>query len=33
VKKNVESVESSIPDDFWKEMLGNRLIDRDYPYL
>ena len=33
VKKNVESVECSIPDDFWKEMLGNRLIDRDYPYL
>ena len=33
VKKNVESVECEIPRDFWKEMIENKLIDRDYPYL
>ncbi|HAX93596.1 MAG TPA: L-fucose dehydrogenase [Bacteroidales bacterium] len=33
VKKNVESVECVIPGDFWKEMVENKLIDRDYPYL
>jgi len=33
VIKNVESVECSIPDDFWKEMKEQGLIDHDYPYL
>lgn len=33
VLKNVESVECSIPDGFWKEMKEKGLIDRDYPYL
>ncbi len=33
VRKNVESVESKIPDDFWKEMVKKGLIDKDYPHL
>ncbi len=33
VIKNVESVQCSIPDDFWKKMAEQGLIDRDYPYL
>ncbi|MCU0456319.1 MAG: aldo/keto reductase [Bacteroidales bacterium] len=33
VKNNVESVETSIPDDFWKDMIGKNLIDKNYPYL
>lgn len=33
VKYNVESVESNIPDDFWKDMISKNLIDRNYPYI
>jgi D-threo-aldose 1-dehydrogenase len=33
VVKNVKSVESMIPESFWKEMLRSGLIDRNYPYL
>lgn len=33
VKDNVESVECRIPGEFWKDMISNRLIDNDYPYL
>lgn len=33
IKKNVESVKSEIPPDFWKEMIEKGLIDQDYPYL
>lgn len=33
VKNNVESVETSVPDDFWKDMIRKGLIDKNYPYL
>ena len=33
VKKNVESVDCKIPDSFWKEMVNNGLIDKNYPHL
>jgi D-threo-aldose 1-dehydrogenase len=33
IKNNVESVGCEIPQDFWKEMIHNGLIDKDYPYL
>ncbi|MFZ2341365.1 MAG: aldo/keto reductase [Bacteroidales bacterium] len=33
VQKNVESAGCSIPDNFWKEMTEQGLIDPDYPYL
>lgn len=33
VKDNVASVECEIPAGFWKDMLGNGLIDRKYQYL
>lgn len=33
VQKNVESVVCKIPDDFWKEMIKNGLIDKKYPHL
>jgi D-threo-aldose 1-dehydrogenase len=33
VKNNVESVECIIPDGFWKEMISEGLIDKNYPHL
>ncbi len=33
VEENVASVESEIPQDFWKEMREKGLIDKDYPHL
>ncbi|MBN2632496.1 MAG: aldo/keto reductase [Bacteroidales bacterium] len=33
VRKNVESVECSIPEDFWRDMKGEGLIDKNYPHL
>lgn len=33
VKSNVRSVESVIPEKFWKEMISKGLIDKNYPYL
>jgi D-threo-aldose 1-dehydrogenase len=33
VRNNVESVECKIPDSFWKEMIAQGLIDKDYGYI
>jgi D-threo-aldose 1-dehydrogenase len=33
VRENVASVESTIPAQFWNEMMNKNLIDPDYPYL
>jgi D-threo-aldose 1-dehydrogenase len=33
IRANVNSVECSIPGDFWKEMTAKGLIDKNYPHL
>lgn len=33
VKSNVESVVTKVPEDFWKEMKAQGLIDADYPFV
>jgi len=33
VKSNVESVVAKVPDDFWKEMKAQGLINANYPYV
>jgi D-threo-aldose 1-dehydrogenase len=33
IRQNVASVMTSLPDEFWKALKAERLIDQEYPYV